>query len=87
MKQWEQENKKRLYSISMNIEQEETETRNMNTNKADTHIGKRRFIRGNGQVITEARSTTICHLQAVDSRKTVVTFNLNQRLQHWWPMV
>lgn len=27
----------------------------MNTNKADTHIGKGRFIKRNGQVITEAK--------------------------------
>lgn len=27
----------------------------MNTNKVDTHIGKRRFIKGSGQVITEAK--------------------------------
>ena len=32
-----------------------TEIWNMNTNKADTHIGKRRFIKGSGQVITEAK--------------------------------
>ena len=32
-----------------------TEIWNMNTNKTDTHIGKGRFIKENGQVITEAK--------------------------------
>jgi len=50
----------------------------MNTNKADTHIGKGRLIKGNGQVITEARKYHICHLQAGNSGKLVVTFSLNK---------